>query len=120
MAVVTNLVDAVDSYATEASTCASQDTTACLPAVAADCSVLSGASQAAQNAPTIPDSTAERNWSTALSEYVQAAHDCTESANSVNASLLEQAAQKVGAAKGELLSVLDVAGYGSSTPTTAG
>jgi hypothetical protein len=110
-----SIYDEVNTFATAANKCSSESDTTCGSSVGGACSTLLATAQSAQHAPVVPNSTAEQDWVSALSGYVQGAQACVQSTNNGDTALLEQAIKQLTAARADFLKLLDMAGLASST-----
>ncbi len=112
---LSSIYDEVNTFATAANKCSSESSTTCGSAIGGACASLLATAHSAQHAPMVPNSTAEQDWVSALSEYVQGAQECVQSTNNGDTALLEQAIKQLTAARAEFLKLLDLAGLTGST-----
>jgi len=108
--VIQNVVTDVNALQQAEAPCTSEPFAECLGAVGAACSGVAGAVEAAQGAPSVPDSDAETLWTEAMSDYAAGAQECTTSVNEVSTPLFEQSVQEMAAAKSQMLQLQTLAG----------
>ncbi len=105
LSALTNLVTNVDTFSITADDCSSEPTSTCKALIQTACPGLEGTARSAQGIAAIPDAAAEQVWSIAVSDYVQGAQECTDSASTGDFSMISQAAQQLTAAKAQLLNL---------------